>query len=229
MSCCQLGAWPPAVAEASEVDRGRPPAEREPRPSAASSEQKAKPSFDPRFCAGEPSSPIVLTLYACGRSERCAKLIPPLYQEVTSGRLVGKVRLNYRPFCTSADEGSAACCHALVAAARQGAFWPYLLHLYEHQEDFQSCLLKKWADIEGLDGDAFEAALHHPDTTALLAEARREALENEVEVIPSAFIGGHKIPCELTLPALADFLERAYAREVKPAATNPAGKQDHAR
>jgi protein-disulfide isomerase len=181
----------------------------------AIAEPTATPTLDPRFGAGEPSSPVVLTLYACGRSERCAKLIPPLYQEVVSGRLKGKVRLYYRPFCTRTDEGTMACCRALVAAARQGSFWPYLLHLYAHQEDFQSCLLKKWADVKGLDGDAFELSVRHDETTALLAEARREAVEAGVVTVPSAFVGGRKVPCELSLPALVDYLEREAARKAR--------------
>jgi protein-disulfide isomerase len=182
-------------------------------PSIVLGASSAGPGLDARFSAGEPSSQVVLTMYACGRSQSCAKLIPPLYQEVVAGRLKGKVRLYFRPFCLTETEDAVACCRALVAAAGQGAFWQYLLHMYEHQEDFHACVLKKWADFKGLDRDAFELAVEHPNTKALLAEVRRDALEKHVDTVPTAYVNGRKIACALSLPALLDVLEEESARE----------------
>jgi protein-disulfide isomerase len=167
---------------------------------------------DPRMCIGDEQAPVVLTLYACGRSEVCAKLIPSLYYDVSAGPLKGKVRMCFRPFFPSAQEDASACGRALVAAASQGMFWPYLLHLYYHNEDFQMCMLTKWADLKGLDRDAFEIAYQSSSTTELLAESRREGIANKVTRIPSAFINGQKVLCGISVKTLFDLLEEEYAR-----------------
>jgi hypothetical protein len=183
------------------------------RQSMASSRQKTRIALDQRFGAGEKSSSVVLALYACGRSELCAKLIPSLYNEVTSGRLKGKVRMYYRPFFPGDQEDAAACGRALVAAADQGMFWPYLLHLYQQRENFRLCMLKKWADIKGLDFDAFGLAYDSPKTTALLAASRQEGLANKVDTIPCAFIDGRKIEGEPSIETLLDLLEEEHERD----------------
>jgi hypothetical protein len=176
---------------------------------------RAKIELNPSFSAGEPSSPVVLALYACGRHERCAKLVPWMYGQVTSGRLKGKVRLYYRPFFPSDQDDASACARALVAAAEQGMFWPFLNQLYTKRDSFQRCLLRKWADFTGLDRDAFEIAYNHPRTTDLLQAVRREGLENHVDCVPCAFINGHKVEGELSREGLLDLLEEEYDRQMR--------------
>ncbi len=68
-------------------------------------------------------------VYACPRSEACAKLIADLYREITAGRLKDKVVLHYRPFFPAGNDEAFECGRGLYAAAYQGRFWPYLLHL----------------------------------------------------------------------------------------------------
>lgn len=174
--------------------------------------QMARIELDERFSAGDSSSPVVLALYACGRSELCAKLLPSLYYAVVSGRLKGKVRLYYRPFFPAGKEDVEACGRALVAAADQGRFWPYLLHLYDKRDSFQQCMLRKWADIKGLDRGAYGIAYDHPKTTALLEASRREGIENKVASVPGAFINGRKVLSELSVETLIDLLEEEYDR-----------------
>ena len=172
----------------------------------------AEIELDPRMSAGDKEAPVVLFVYACGRSKVCAALIPTLYREVVGGRLKGKVRLYYRPYFPVEQEEPAACGRALVAAAEQGMFWPYLLHLYDKQEDFQLCLLRKWADLEGLDRDAFEIAYGHARTTEKLAAVRREAVLNKVDTVPCAFINGRKVTVSLTTDVLTELLKDEFER-----------------
>lgn len=174
-----------------------------------------KIELDSRFCAGDQNAPVVLALYACGRSEPCAKLIPSLYRGVLSGRLKGKVRLCIRPFFPRPQEDATACGRALVAAASQGMFWPYLFQLYSHYDTYKLCLLKKWADVKGLDRDAFEVAYVHSTTTETLAASRREGIANKVDKVPTAFINGRKVLCEISVGTLQDLLEEESDRVAK--------------
>jgi protein-disulfide isomerase len=171
-----------------------------------------KIDLDSRLCAGDENAPIVLALYASGRSEPCAKLIPSLFRDVLSERLKGKVRLCIRPFFPRQEEDATACGRALVAAASQGMFWPYLFQLYSHYDSYKLCLLMKWADVKGLDRDAFEVAYNHSTTTETLVASRREGIANKVDKVPTAFINGHKVLCEVSITTLLDLLDEEYDR-----------------
>ncbi len=167
---------------------------------------------DSRFVAGDAAAPVVLSLYACARSEYCSKLVPALYYEVVNGRLKGKVRLYFRPFFPEKQQDAALCGRALVAAASQGMLWPYLLHVYYHRDDFEQCKLHIWAKLQGLDRGAFDLAWDAPETLELLAATRREAVANQVEAIPTAFVNGRKVLCEPTRESLTELLEAEYQR-----------------
>ena len=178
---------------------------------------------DPRFEAGLPAAPVVLSIYASGLNTDCAQLIPALHVEVCSGRLKGKARLNFRPFISGTDETGESCGRAMIAAADQGLFWPYLLHLYGKQESFEACMIKKWAYTGGVDRGAFDMAYDSPMAASLLATVRREGLENGVESVPTAFINGRRIRCGFSVDTLVDLLGEEYERVTArgAAATQP--------
>jgi protein-disulfide isomerase len=172
----------------------------------------ARIGSDERFQAGNSAAPVVLSIYASSRSTQCAKLIPALYVEVCSGRLQGKVRLQYRPFFSATDPMDEASGRAMIAAADQGLFWPYLLHLYAEQERLQPSLVQKWAYTTGVDRGAFDLAFESAATASLLAEIRREALENGAVPVPTAFINGRRTHCGLSVDTLVDLLDEEYER-----------------
>ncbi len=196
---------------------GRALAQREQTMNAAGA--RATSLLDPRFGVGEPTAPVVLVLYACGRSKDCAELVPTLHRAVVGGRLKGKARLFVRPYFPIEGEAASACGRALVAAASQGRFWPFLLTLYNNQENFQRCMLKKWADLEGLDQCAFQAAYDHPDTTTYLEAARREGVQNRIDAVPAAFLDGRRVKGDVSAEALIDLAEEAF--EQHPASEAP--------
>jgi len=167
---------------------------------------------DRRFEAGSPEAPVVLSIYASGKSTRCAQLIPALYVEVSAGRLKGKVRLNYRPYFTGTDPTNEDCGRAMIAAADEGLFWPYLLHLYTEQDKLQPSLIRKWAYAAGVDICAFDVAYESPETASRLAAIQREGLENGVGPVPTAFIDGRRVRCGLTVETLVDLLDEQYER-----------------
>ncbi len=171
--------------------------------------------LDDRFRAGEPNAPVVLAIYACGRSPHCAKLAPSLYREISAGSLKGKVRLYCRPFFPTGQDDAAACGRALVAAADQSMFWPFVLYLYDNQESFKLCMMGRYAEMKGLDRDAFELASAHPRTLEFLAASRLEAAQNKVTKVPTAFINGRKIELELTVETLLDLLGEESERSAR--------------
>jgi len=195
-----LGAWAPR-AHAQSV--------------ATLAEEQVSIETDERFRAGEADAPVVMTVYACGRSAVCAKSIPALYGEVTSGRFKGRVKLYYRPFFPEAQVEAAECGRALVAAANESLFWPYLLHLYANNEDFKACMLRRWAEIKGLDSCAFQVAYDDPKTLEYLAAVRREAARNGVDAAPTVFINGRKVLGALTVDAIFHLLDQECARTAR--------------
>lgn len=181
------------------------------KPDVATQEPAARIELDPRMSVGDSSVPVVLVLYACGRSKTCSELVPRLHREVLGGRLRGKVRLYLRPYFP-AEEERLACGRAMYAAADQGMFWPYLLHLYEKQGEFKVCLLVKWGLLKGLDGDAFEIAYASARTMERLAAVRREATLNHVDEVPCAFVNGRRVNTKLSADQLIELLEVTSAR-----------------
>ena len=70
--------------------------------------------------AGDPQAPVRVVVYACARCPFCKVLVPGLYQEVTQGKLKGKVRLYFRPFPLKDHPGSSEGGLAMLGAAGRG-------------------------------------------------------------------------------------------------------------
>lgn len=171
---------------------------------------KADILLDDRFMAGDPKSPVVLVMYACGRSPLCSTFVQTLYHEVTSGNLKGKVKLYFRPVYLDGPLHAEKCCRSLVAAADQAMFWPYVLYLYYNQEQFQSCLLDKWAEMKGLDQGAFRLALESDSTLNYVKASMDEARVNNVETLPGIFINGRRYVYDISTESLLNVLEEEW-------------------
>jgi len=168
--------------------------------------------MDERFMAGDPAAPVSLVLYACGRSPVCAKLVPALYEEVTTGRLAGKVRIYFRPYYKAEPKEALECSRAMVAAATVGGFWKYLLALYRHYDDFNLCRVELLAQTVGLNENAFKAAYDDLAGVEYLAASKQEAERNKVDAAPTLFIGGRKYVHEVSPEVLTDVLEEEWER-----------------
>ncbi len=155
-------------------------------------------------------SAITLLLYAPLEGERSGALVSTLYREVSVGRLKGKVKLAFRPLLP--ENGGDEAARAVTAAAEQGRLWPYLLRLYGEQAPVQRCTLRRQADLEGLDGDAFDLAYLHPDTDRFLSAARDACKRHHLTDSPGAFINGTRVSSELAAERLVPLLEEEHAR-----------------
>jgi protein-disulfide isomerase len=159
---------------------------------------------DDQFRAGNPKAPVTLAIYACPRNETCAKMIPDVYREVTTGRLKDKATLVYRPFFPTDDAETLECGRGLYAAAYQGQFWPYLVHLCLERERLSQATIRDWATSHGLDRCVFDQTCEQASTASWLQAARKEALANGVTAAPAVFIDGRRIQGSVDLETLVD-------------------------
>jgi protein-disulfide isomerase len=169
-------------------------------------------ALDDQFRAGNPKAPVTLVIYACPRSESCAKLLPDLYREVTTGRLKDKATLVYRPFFPPDNPEALECGRGLYAAAYQGKFWPYLIHLCLEREHLSQTTIRDWAGSHGLDRCIFDQTCEQPGTASWLETSRKEGLAKGVNTVPAAFINGRQVKGRIDAQTLVGFAEEEYQK-----------------
>jgi hypothetical protein len=166
---------------------------------------RADPWFDERFVAGEPSSPVTVILYVALEGARSGDLVIALHQEVCAGRLKGKAKLIIRPILVEGGDEDAA--RAVTAAADQGKLWPFLVRLYGQDTPLSKSKLRRCASLSGMDGGAFDAAVHNPETDRVIAATRCACKKNRLNDEPCIFANGNKLPSGLTTEQIVRLLE----------------------
>lgn len=166
--------------------------------------------------AGDPNARVEIVLYLCARCPYCSRLLPQLYESVTSGKLKGKARIVVRPFPIRSHPGSTEAAKAMLAAQRQGKLFEFLLHLYKNFDRFDPAKLPECAAAAGLDAERFRRDMADPAVERILVEAKKEGIRNRVEATPSVYVNGRKYHAEPSLVAIEDYAEEQYER--------PAGK-----
>ncbi len=162
--------------------------------------------------AGPASAPVTLVEYACPRCPFCKGLTIQLHQEVTAGRLEGKVKLYFRPFPLRNHPGAKEGGMGMIAAAKLGRFWPFLLRLYEGFDSFAPERLPGWAAAVGIDEAAFKTQLKSPQTRTALVASYKEGRRNGVDATPTLFINGAKYDGRLDIDTLVEVLSEAHAK-----------------
>lgn len=157
--------------------------------------------------AGDGNAAIEIVAYLCARCPYCAKLTPQLCESVTQGRLKGKAKLIIRPFPIRSHKHSTIGAKAMLAAARLGQFWPYVLQLYANFDRFDPEKIPECAAKAGLDPERFRALLADPELERILVESKKEGIRNQVDATPTLFINRRKYEAELSLAAIEDFVE----------------------
>lgn len=161
---------------------------------------------------GKSDAKVTVVAYVCPRCPFCARLMGELEKSVVSGQLAGKVKLYAKLFPVRNHPGSSEAGLALVAAARLGKFWEYLLALYRDFDGFDVNKLADVAAAAGLDKAKFSELSKDPKTRASLVESKKEGVRNGVESTPTFFINGRKYVGELKLSVLEDILEEEHER-----------------
>jgi protein-disulfide isomerase len=174
----------------------------------ASSAFSAKVAIDvsSSTLVGDPHAPVEIVVYLCARCPYCARLTPQLYRSITEGDLKGKVKLFVRPFPIRSHRYSTVGAKAMLAAARLGKFWPFLLHLYKNFGTFNPDRLPEYAGKIGLDPERFRVLLTDPEVERTLVSSKKEGIRNQVDATPTLFINRRKYSAELSMAAIEDFV-----------------------
>lgn len=162
--------------------------------------------------AGEADSKVVVTAYLCTRCPFCSKLMPSLHRLVSDGALKGKAKLHVKLFPIRTHQYSTEGGKAVLAAGKLGKFWPYLLGLYSHFDDFDVSKLPDYAVDLGLDRAAFVDATNDGAIHTLLVESKKEGIRNKVEATPTIFLNGYKFSGDLNATVLQDVIEEEHDR-----------------
>jgi protein-disulfide isomerase len=154
--------------------------------------------------AGRPEAPVEVVVYACARCPYCSRLLPALHQAITAGPLLGQARLVLRLFPIRGHEGSTEAALAVLAGAKQGRGWEFLLYGYRHFDQFSVDRQAEWAAAVGLEPSAFTAALADPALRDALVGSKKEGLANGVEETPTLFLNRRRWMGDLELEQLVD-------------------------
>lgn len=166
---------------------------------------------DEAFRAGAADAPVILVEYACPRCPFCAGLTTLMHHEITEGRLRGKVKLYFRPFPLRNHPGAKEGGTAMVAAAKLGRFWPFVLYFYKNYNAFAVENLGAWAAAAGIDRVAFEELIKAPQIRTELVASYKEGRRNGVDATPTLFINGEKYDGALDIDTVVKVLEKAHA------------------
>ncbi len=164
-------------------------------------------ALDQAPVAGCSKAAVVVVVYLCARCPYCARLVPALHREVTSGRLAGRVALVFRLFPIKSHEHSTEANLAVGAAHKMGKGWEYLLRAYRGFDAFSPAVLSDWASDVGLDRAAFEAATRDPAVRDAVVASKKEGLRNGVDATPTLFINGRRWQGDLDADTVLDAIE----------------------
>jgi protein-disulfide isomerase len=196
------------VCRRAAAGKSRPEIERELERRAASTTGSQRPiELGSAVAAGEPGAKATIVVYACARCPFCARLVPALYQSVTSGRLKGKAKLYLRPFPIRSHPHSTVAAMAYMAAQKLGRFWDLVLYMDSNFDHFDPAKLPDYAASTGLDRERFRALLDDPGLRDKLAESKKEGVRNKVDVTPTVFIDGRRYQASLDRETIEDFVE----------------------
>lgn len=161
---------------------------------------------------GDGGAPVTVVVYACARCPYCSKLVPALYEAVTTGAARSQARLVFRSFPIRGHAGSTEAGLAFAAAHRMGRFWEFLLHAYRSFDTFSIERQGEWAAAVGLDPAVFAARMADPATREMLVVSKKEGLANGVEETPTLFLNGRRWAGDLELGEILDVIAEEAGR-----------------
>jgi protein-disulfide isomerase len=172
-------------------------------------------SADESMMAGNTSAPVTVVVYACTRCPFCKILVPVLYRETVEGSLKGKIKLFFKPFPLKDHECSIEGGLGLIAAAKLGRFWPFVLQVYDNFDTVNPQTLPDLASSAGIDKKDFTAVYSDPKTREILVATKREGLKNQVLSTPTLFINGRKYLYEMTSDAIVDVISEVVENKIE--------------
>jgi protein-disulfide isomerase len=147
---------------------------------------KATPPLVPS--ASKPK--LVIVEYADFRCGHCANLSPLLTKLVQ--RSAGKVALHFKPFPLRSKGPSVVAARAVLAAGRQGKFWPMARLLFRSPQSHTEAGVLELARRGKLDVKRFAADFKDPGLARLVGLIRAEAKQLGVKATPTLFFNGKR-------------------------------------
>jgi len=162
--------------------------------------------------AGEPDAKVSIVAYVCGRCPMCSRLVPALHKQVTEGALKGKARLYIKMFPIRTHAFSTETAMGVLASQQLGKFWPFVLQLYSHFDDFAVERLPDYAVSAGIDRAAFIDLSSDSTIRTRLVDSKKEGIRNKVDSTPTLFFGGYRYSADLGIASVQDAVEEEYDR-----------------
>jgi protein-disulfide isomerase len=158
---------------------------------------------------GRPDAPVTMVMFGdfdspdCARGSGIATSIRNLYGD--------RVRLVFRQFPLSGNQGSRLTAQASLAAHAQGKFWRYYEVLFGNQQDHGRTALERYAREAGLDTATFRHALDRAELAADVEADRVLGQKLGVRVLPALFVNGNQVRFPYGIGELADVVAQALA------------------
>jgi protein-disulfide isomerase len=162
--------------------------------------------------AGEPDAKVNVVAYVCGRCPMCSRLVPSVHKQVSEGPLKGKARLFIKMFPIRTHAYSTEAAMGVLASQQLGKFWPFVLHLYSHIDDFSVDKLPDYAVTSGMDRTAFIDLSSDAALRARLVDSKKEGIRNKVESTPTLFLNGYRYTADLGALGVQDAIEEEFDR-----------------
>lgn len=104
-----------------------------------------------------------------------------------------KIAFDYRHFpLSSIHRYAMEAAEAAECAADQGAFWQFVDHTYEHQEDLSSDALRDWAKTLDLDVELFDRCVESNVKRKAIQASYDEGVARGVRGTPTYFVNGQQ-------------------------------------
>jgi len=164
---------------------------------AVATPMKSRP-VTPGTILGRLDAPVQIVIYSDFQCHACEKLHSEAEAELIRDYVnTGKARLEVRLMAALGPESMRAA-QAALCAADQGRFWEYrdaILSAWskDGKAAYSDEELRRAAATVGLNAEAFSACLSSGTKEAEVQENNRKAKADNVSVVPTVFINGHKI------------------------------------
>lgn len=160
---------------------------------------------------GAVDAPIVIVKFEDFHCPFCKESQRTL--EELLGRYPGKIKVVHKDFPIDDLHPGARQAHwAARCAGEQGKFWPYHDELYRNAPRTAPADLKKYAEVTGLNADAFEACLSGKKFAAAVQADIDEGVRAGVTGTPAFFVNGRLIPGAQPLERFVAVIDEEIAR-----------------
>lgn len=122
------------------------------------------------------------------------------------------VKVYFKHFPLSSHTNSRLAAEAMVAAAKQGKFWPYSDRIWANSDNITPALLEKAAKEVGLDVARWRTDKDSELAKARVQSDRAEGVELGINGTPTIFVNGRKYEDPLDLASLKDWVDEELGR-----------------